>query len=573
MIFGNPAGAWGLLGLLAVFAIHALRRRRRSVVVSGLFLFGGAPPPPRGGRWVERVRRSPSLWLQLAAAALVAWLLLEPRPLRLESSQRVVVVLDSSASMSAWRERAERALAAVLPTIEEGAAHSEWVLLESAEGRPTLYAGPSRESLEDGLALWDPVLGAHDLRPALDGARQLAGSEGRVLLLTDSDVETPVGVERVAVGEPLDNVGFAGLAVREEGGEPRWRALVRSYSRRPERRRLSIVAGGQTRPLDVVELGPGELRGLSGGFPPGIDAIELALEPDAFQLEDRLPVVRPERKPLVVALDGRAREDELVSRLLASLDAVVPATADRPPALDIRFGEGGDLETSHTIAFAAIAGDAEPGPITLERHPLVADTSWWGLLLGPGTGLAPAPGEQVLVWSGRRPLVTLRESDGRRLLRLGLSSRDSNAARHPALPLLAHRFAEEARAAARGHERRNLETHQAIDLAFDPGGPPLRRTALGGGAGETLPRGSPRAPDRPGLFEVRQGEETLLTGAARFADVREADLREAVSLQELSPNRAARLRRVTRPDPLAPLWLLLAGALMTADWTLAGRPR
>lgn len=573
MSFGNSAGAWALLALAAVLAIHTLQRRRRTRVVSGLFLLGADPPPARGGRWIERLRRSPSLWLQLAAASLLAWLLLDPRVMREESAQRVVVVLDSSASMSAWRDRAADALAGRLEEIGSEAAHTEWVLLESGDDAPALYSGAVREALGRALETWDPTAGAHDPGPALDTARHVAGREGRVLFLTDRDVAVPAGVERLAVGEPRDNVGFAGLSVDEAEGEPRWRALVRSYSDRPERRRLFVEAGGARRELEPVALAPGELRRVSGGFPPARAELVLALEADAFALDDRLAVVRPRRKPLVVALDLRARADETVERLLATLDAVEPAGEGKPAALAIRFGESGVPAAPRAIVFAPGAPVAEaPGAITAERHPLVEGPSWHGLLLGPNAGLRRAQADRVLVWYGQRALVALRSAGGGDAeLRIGLSPSHSNAGRHAALPLLLHRFAEAARAARPGFERRNVETHQPLEVALDPAAGAPRLVSA---AGEHAPgSGGLHAPARPGLFHVRQDGAPLLTAAARFADVREADLRGAVSFDETRRASRTRLRQTTRPDPLGPLWLLLAGALMACDWSLPGRAR
>jgi len=106
-------------------------------------------------------------------------------------------------------------------------------------------------------------------------------------------------------------------------------------------------------------------------------------------------------------------------------------------------------------------------------------------------------------------------------------------------------------------------------VASDPAGGDLRLVSAG--SERAVGAGGLRAPERPGLFEVRQDGVPLLTAAARFADVREADLRGAVSFDETLRTSHARLVRTTRSDPLAAAWLLLAGVLMAADWALLER--
>jgi hypothetical protein len=79
-----------------------------------------------------------------------------------------------------------------------------------------------------------------------------------------------------------------------------------------------------------------------------------------------------------------------------------------------------------------------------------------------------------------------------------------------------------------------------------------------------------RAPTRPGRFQARQGDRLVIGGAAHFADVREADLRDAASFDGLGDAVHAEAVRHSRPDPLAPLWLLALGGLLLANWRLTG---
>ena len=102
--FANPLALWALLALPVILAIHCLHERARRLRVSTLFLLERVAPESASGARFERLRNSLPLWLQLIAAALIAWLLAEPRWVRADSVQTVVVVLDSSASMSAFKD-------------------------------------------------------------------------------------------------------------------------------------------------------------------------------------------------------------------------------------------------------------------------------------------------------------------------------------------------------------------------------------------------------------------------------------------------------------------------------------
>src|SRR5688500_14225516 len=105
-LFANPAGLWVLLGLPAIVAIHFLQQRARVVRTSTWFLIEKLAPDSARGRTWDRLRTSRAFWLQLFAVILAAWVLGEPRWVREQSAQTVVIVLDASVSMQAFREPA-----------------------------------------------------------------------------------------------------------------------------------------------------------------------------------------------------------------------------------------------------------------------------------------------------------------------------------------------------------------------------------------------------------------------------------------------------------------------------------
>ncbi|MFZ4766159.1 MAG: BatA domain-containing protein, partial [Roseimicrobium sp.] len=160
-LFANPSGLWALLAVPAILLIHFLQERSRQVRVSTLFLLERVKPESVGGARFERLRNSVPLWMQLLAALLLSWLLAEPRWVRQDSRQTVVVVLDSSISMAAFKEPTRALLGEKLRAWSHTAAATEWHLLESDTRQATLYAGSELALLLDAFEKWQPLQSTH----------------------------------------------------------------------------------------------------------------------------------------------------------------------------------------------------------------------------------------------------------------------------------------------------------------------------------------------------------------------------------------------------------------------------
>lgn len=566
MTFANPAGAWALLALLAVLAIHLLQRRRRRVLVSTLFLLDLQPSSSLGGRRLERLRRSTSLWLQLAAAAVLAFVLMLPLRLLEDSRQKAVVVLDASVSMSAFRTALRDALGRRVAEIGAHARHTEWALLESVPGRRPLYSGPDEKALLAALAGWEPREPSHDPAAALENARALAGADGLVLFATDHEVPLPEGFERLAVGRPIDNVGIVGVDVDAAAPDAPIRVVVRNHGRGPAGRDFWAESDGVPSSRTSLALGAGEVKVLTSAFPPGRDSVVLALGPDGFTLDDRAPVLRPRPKRL------RARftsSDPVATAWLASfraIDVAEPADVVLGP-LTTR-ADSDDTRLPSVRWLAADDGRFTRGAATVAvSHPLVDGLAWHGVVTPAATGFEPRPGDEVLVWTGARPLVFLR---GPQQLRLNFPITGSKADRVPALLVLLHRFIEGIRRDKPAEEHANFECRQELAVAPAAGDGPLR---VSGDVDDVSTHAELRAPSRPAFFEVHAGTQRRLKGAAHFADVREADFSAASSSHLRAENTREVRRRHTRDDPLLPLWIALLGALVVADWSLGQRGR
>ncbi len=586
MHFSNPAALYALLALPVIVLIHFLQERSRRVVTSTLFLLEHAAPISSGGARLERLRQSLPLWLQLLAALIVTWLLAEPRWTRADSRQSIAVVLDSSVSMTAFQAEAlEPALARALAPWGRAAAKTDWLLMESDTRQALLYRGGELAALLDSLPNWRPRRGSHDPADAITLARSLVKADGAVLFVSDRRPEAPLAsTGLILVGEPFSNAGFAGLSTStpDAGGETRWSALVRNHGSEPQTREWwsewpQAAGAASASARQRIELAPGQTWTLSGAFPAGIDRAVLHLSADRFALDDSLSLVRPQPRQLraLVRISSET-ESRLFTGLLSALDDLELAGA-ADANLDLTVSELGEAVTTHAIQYGGAGTGSvaalDPAPVLAENHLLTRDLDWAGLLTPAATPLSLAPNDEPLLWKDGKPLALVRQDtqdDGRvtRRLLLAWNPAESSAARNPAMPVLIHRFVEDLRARKRAHHSANFECGQTIPLGFPAEAP---RTLALDNATQPFHQ---RAPDEPGFFVVREGDEVVLSGAAHFGDPREADFNAAESLDETSAMRRQSALKQTETDPFTPLWVLaLLGCLLAAWAKPNGRSR
>lgn len=590
LIFGNPAGLWALLGIPAILLIHFLQKERREVVASTLFLLHNLQRQSKAGIRFKRLRNSLPLWLQILSVLLLTWMLTEPRWLRPDSVHRVAIVLDSSASMSAFREEAVDAVERRAGELSRTSARQEWVAIESDRRRGTLYAGDSRIELRDALAAWRPRSGTHDPLSALSDARALLRGAGSVIFVTDrARDDLPDDVDVIATGTPIENCGFTGLAFQEREDGLVWQVLVHNYGRSVQTRHWQATFEGRPAEPQAIQLAPGQTVSISGPFPPGASDGFLTLEDDAFPLDDQIPLVRPQPKPLALFTEEHPLLADFAPRFLESFPDWQPAAAGIQE--DVRLATR-TTEQAHP-ARPGIYFLIEPqppenfltAPIVAENHPLVRDLNWQGLLVQSGTEVELREQDRVLIWQGDRPLIVLRETPAPN--GMGIESRlfchfdlrYSNAGRLPSFILLLHRFLEDVRSAKPVFEQRNLQTSQIYSIAANPLGDDLsiRFTSRSGTVTEqslaTHRTALLQAPGEPGLLEITQGDQLLLRAGVYFADSREADFTNASAGETGSKAEAALIEENTVADFLTPIWLLSLTGLLLSTWWLTGQRR
>lgn len=606
-LFANPAGFWALLGVPAILAIHFLQQRARLARTSTWFLIEKLAPDSARGRTWDRLRASRTLWLQLLAVLAATWLLTEPRWVRSESAQTVVLVLDASASMDAFHREALAAAEREMNLSEGLATQTTWIVMTTDPRSPPLYRGPSHEAASAALLAWQPELGQHDLAPALRLARGLAGAAGRTLLITDTRAKVPADQRAAGVGHPIENVGFAGASVlRDETGGHTWKALVKNHAATPQTRTWHWEIGATKSAEQSVQLAAGALTEISARLPDGVDAATVVLSGDAFTADDRLPIVRPAPKPLTVQIDGDDEAAKFFRKLAGNVDGVTVAGAEAPAnaipnslrPVAVRFASVTPEEAAREPRAAVFWPHADQRPqaplstepVAPERDPLVAGLNWQGWFGTGPFGFTPAPADTPLLWQGRWPLVFVKPagvemnggqppvSHGRKLM-LAFDWATSNAARLPATVLLAERFLETERDAQAAPYTANFDCNAPVALAGQSADGALTRTwqpAAGGEATTRLiaatERAELRAPGRAGFFTLKRGEEVIVRGAAQFADARQGDFTAAERFfVSLPGEQQTAMERNTRSDPFALLWMLaLVGLVLGSWWTRSG---
>lgn len=583
LVFGNP---WGLLALLAIpviIALHFLQQETRRTPVTTLFLLEKLAPASTGGRRWEQLRNSLPLWLQILAALIIAWLLSDPRWIRADSIQRVIVVADSSASMSAYQDKLIAQARPRLEALASSAAQHEWVLLESRNGGTTLYSGPQLQDLLTTLENWEPRSGQHDFTPAWRLAQSLAGGHGTVLFLSDRKPENrPGGIELLAVGEPIENVGLTGFRILEGAGGPTWEALVKNYGTQPATRSFQLMVEDIAVRQESLQLPPGESKIVSGEFPDQAERLEIVLDGDAFPLDDRLPMVRPQPKKITASLNttvANSRIYKMLERLAKSLPGVVTVAGGMVPP-DVAFAAFDPLKGSapESSGLLMIEDTTEPGGyldelLVAEDTPLNEGLNWQSLIIQDSLKITQQENDQVLLWSGERPLIFLRRVPGGRQMVFNFDPMKSNLSKLPAFVVLVNRFLEEERSRKIAPERRNVDTLQPVRLTAKPGAQLELVASLDMETLGTPTRSDFDAPANPGFFEVRQEDGSLLTAAAQFNDGREADLSAAASADTIASGTRQLALRNSEDDPFRHLWIAGVLGLVLWNWAHLGRRR
>ena len=600
MTFAAPLGLLALLAIPAIVAIHLFRRRFPIRPVAGLFLWQIGRQTPEAGRKIDRLPITASLILECVAALALALILAGARLSSADVSAHLVVLLDGSASMAAINGRGEstrdRAVRRVIEELDRLGSSARVTLVESGE-RPSVLLGPAARASEARPALdgWRPEAPHHSLALGLRLARELAGRDGRLMVMSDATAGSREedGVFWVSLGEPLANVGItaAERTLTPAEGRGTVSLTLGNYSDSPARRRVTVVAGDKEVLTRDLEAPPG-VSSLTLPLPAGLPAVRVALSDDAMARDNAVTLAEP--RPRIVGVENRLPDGRGRQALVKALEAVSGVTPSESSHLV--FAEAGQLDRAQPpgvwrVGFgrapAAWLAKGEPhdfiGPFVLEkRHPLLLGITLGGVVWSGAVPLA-AGAVRPVVTAGNQALVgTLDAPAGtgtEPAILFNLDLDRTNLIRSPDWPILISNLVEMRRQSLPGPERWNYRVGEwvRVRLAADPKRPLRLRS---GAVERPLPPGRELefiAPSPGGLLQILEGPETIGGGdtvlfelGVNFLDESEGNLRDrqTAAVGRFTDVAAVRAESGPESDPLFWLLLTIGASAMVANWCL-----
>lgn len=588
MSFTSPLGLIAFAAVPAVLLLHMFRRRLRLRRVAGLFLWSEHRLTANAGRKRARLLQTPSLWLEMLAAAVLALWLSGP-VLGGLVTEHVVVVLDDHAALGATAQGSstrDRALEALRERTSQLSSADRVTVLVSGE-RPAVLLGPMAMpgELDAALERWQPRQTSHDPLPTVNFAREIAGASGEVWWCTDRPQPAAGnGVNVLARGRAAPNAAIAS-AHREaaEGGE-RLRMTVLGFGG-VQSTQLRVLAGGQQVLARTIPLA-GEAAQVDLQLPSELGELQIELSPDALAIDNEALLLPPPTRDVAICdlLPDAARQGLRLDEVLAA-QADWRAVADPRQAqllLAAAPGQLGPGQLELVVQPGAISEQqpqrAWPGPFLIDRSAeLMNGLQLQGVVWVAGP-LEP-PG-RLLVAAGTQPLCTLESIGGAERVWLNLDAGSGNLTRAPDWPILFANLFER----ARRHVPGPLQV--GVLMGTEAG---FRREQVSGQEPQQLdllaPDGTRRPgrgqqivgwwPQMPGRYSVRDAEDREVGAfAVRFFDADQSDLSAASSATvEAVASAGAVEGAAPGGDWERRLLALLLLGLVLSDWWLLARGR
>jgi hypothetical protein len=513
MLFTTPLALFGLLALPALVVVYWLRRRYRPLVVSSLLLWREPHRPQEGGTRFARLQTPLLFFVELLILSLLTLAAAGPRLPLARSGRPLAVVLDDSFSMRAGGSDSSRARAAAFLADElRRRTPSSLVLILAGERPRTLAELTSGDDMAEKLRGWTCRAPTARLDEAAAFAAELAGPEGRVLVLTDHPPPTPQEggrVEWCAFGKRRPNLAVVAAArtVAEDGA--RCLLEIANLSDQPRTAKLTIEtadASALIRRL-TLNLGPNNSVPQVIPLPPGTPAVRARLDPDDLEFDNEAILLPATSRPVRVRLriDDAALRGLIERGLRAARDA---ALADDQPDLILTDRDEDAADVWVVRLDASGRGEAFDGPFIVDRaHPLADGLPLHGVVWGASR--VERPGRPIVL-AGDVPLLTDQENeDGKHRIQLALTPALSTLQDSPAWPVLLWNLIHWRAAHLPGAERANLRLGEDAVVNFAA---PLSHAEIiaPDGSTRTAPLAGRRLvlhPDDVGVWRVCGGEE------------------------------------------------------------------
>ena len=190
MGFFNIIGLLALLGVPAVIILHMLKQKQKDVKIPSTFLWERAVDTSVQSKPWQKLKKSLPLILQLIAAAALGLAAARPYVTAFGTSYNYVVVMDSSASMSAdelGESRLELAKDRAEKLIGSASASSNITVISACEVPYTVYSGNDKNAAQSAIRGIEQTYGGIDT-DALESlaAAEAAKIEGGIYIFTDN---------------------------------------------------------------------------------------------------------------------------------------------------------------------------------------------------------------------------------------------------------------------------------------------------------------------------------------------------------------------------------------------------
>lgn len=571
LYFASPLGLLALLSVPLLVVWYLIQERHKRREISTFFLLRMSDPESSRTRRFDRLRTPPAFWLQLAALLLLTALLADLQIVGKGRQLRVALLLDDTASMSAFKDEAAAAFDRLASDLSRLSDNLDWHIFALTQPERTIYRGRSAAEARSAIIQHGASAGTRDSAAAIAELIERAGAGGKAIFLTDQRRDFQPEVKVISIGSPIENVGLSGGTIRRAGDGWTAEVLLRNFGSEMQRRRWRLEQQGAEVQGAEIELAPGELRTIRVALPGTASEAAFRLDADRFELDDYFPMVTPQRRTVLIENRTAGALNRTLRLFLERFSDLERATTPSSAHVTVESFSAAPRDLpGATIQFYSAAEQpqfAKQRSIGSSRHPLVRGLAWQTLSSRAVVSLPLSHGDEALVWQDGEPLVVLRRrTDGVSLI-IGFDLRYSNAARLPALVIMLNRFFDELREEISEPQARNFDTAQVIRLPrviaegwreLQVNGARLVTPASELGAAVLF------APERPGYFTVHHGDRRILHGAASLGDSRESDFSEASSSfpvfdlhQEAGAKGSSVSRTALRELPLGAAILLL----------------
>ena len=615
MLFQTASALWWWLPLTGiVLLLYLLKMRRRDVRVPAAFLWPQFTSDVRANAPIQRLRVSLLLLVQLLILTLLVFA--AANPLRKTTGlhgKATVIVLDSSASMSATDVRPSRFEAArsrIASIIATMSGSDQLALIEAGPVTRVIFPlTGDKAKMTAALRGLRPTDSPNDLSEALRLAAALTGQRdaGRIVVLSDGAFppvkDFSAGKAEIlyeSFGESGHNLAVTALEAAQTAQGIQLFAGIRNYDSQSRKATITFYVDGKVTDSRSLTVPSRQTLGQTLAIAPNSRRAEVRLASDGDILKAdnsaalflqgagtlRVLLVTPGNLFLerAIALEPNARLDRAASLPeyeragtpgegrydVVVFDGVAPLPV-KAPAVWSFGGISSDLPV-----IEAGAAPSHPHILTWKRdHPLLRHADDLdALLIEKGHKVRVKPEGQVLAEGRDGPLLVVSETGGRRAIYAAWSLLDSDFPLRVSFPI----FVSNALAWLSGGERAasgglTVRAGQPFSIAVPENGVHSltleksngERAALDAPNGFAIARGA----DVVGDYAITGGK-TRIEFVANLLNEEESDVAPRSSLELSGHTVGARGSTVVLAEIWRPL-VLLALALLSLEWWIFAR--